>query len=117
MAAWAVHDALPADGVDFYAATISSSAREHMVRPPEAFPMRPAHACSPLVAIVGTLSLVAAARGNWPEFRGPAGDGLAPGPLPRRWSDTENVAWKTPVAGLGWSSPVVHSGQIGRAHV
>lgn len=74
--------------------------------------MRPTHACSRLAVIVGALTLVAAARGDWPEFRGPAGDGLATGPLPRQWSDTENVAWKTPVAGLGWSSPVVHSGRV-----
>src|SRR3712207_8738800 len=27
--------------------------------------------------------------------------------LPLKWSNTENVAWKTPIAGEGWSSPVV----------
>ncbi|MBI2823223.1 MAG: PQQ-binding-like beta-propeller repeat protein [Planctomycetia bacterium] len=26
---------------------------------------------------------------------------------PERWSATENVAWKTDLAGLGWSSPIV----------
>jgi len=27
--------------------------------------------------------------------------------FPEKWSETENVAWKTAVAGMGWSSPVV----------
>jgi outer membrane protein assembly factor BamB len=31
---------------------------------------------------------------------------------PIKWSDTENVVWKTPVKGLGWSSPVVYGNQI-----
>nr|MBD3623396.1 quinonprotein alcohol dehydrogenase [Sunxiuqinia sp.] len=32
--------------------------------------------------------------------------------VPIRWSETENVAWKIPVRGLGWSSPVVYDNQI-----
>ncbi|MGH7138833.1 MAG: PQQ-binding-like beta-propeller repeat protein, partial [Pirellulales bacterium] len=32
--------------------------------------------------------------------------------LPLKWSETENIAWKAPVAGLGWSSPVIAAGQI-----
>src|SRR4029079_94316 len=27
--------------------------------------------------------------------------------LPETWSETENVAWKTNIPGLGWSSPIV----------
>ena len=51
--------------------------------------------------------------GDWPQFRGRAGDGHATdGPLPVRWSETENVRWKTPIPGLGWSSHVVHGGHI-----
>lgn len=51
-------------------------------------------------------------RADWPQFRGPAADGHAAVPLPRRWSDTQNVTWKTPLPGLGWSSPVVHRGRV-----
>jgi len=52
-------------------------------------------------------------RAEWPQFRGPASDGhAADGPLPVRWSNTENVRWKTLIPGLGWSSPVVHGGQV-----
>jgi outer membrane protein assembly factor BamB len=54
-----------------------------------------------------------AATDEWPEFRGPTGQGhsTATG-LPVEWSATKNVAWKIPVPGAGWSSPVVGQGQI-----
>src|SRR5262249_14916214 len=45
---------------------------------------------------------------HWPQFRGPQSTGVAEDPqLPDKWSATENVAWKTDVPGLGWSSPIV----------
>lgn len=45
---------------------------------------------------------------HWPQFRGPGGRGVADGSgLPDRWSASENIAWKTDLPGLGWSSPVV----------
>lgn len=45
---------------------------------------------------------------NWPQFRGPGAMGVADDSrFPERWSETENVAWKTAVPGVGWSSPVV----------
>ena len=50
----------------------------------------------------------------WPQWRGPAGQGHAPEArgLPRRWSETENVVWKTPIEGKGWSSPVLADGRL-----
>jgi outer membrane protein assembly factor BamB len=46
--------------------------------------------------------------GDWAEFRGPTGQGHATETkLPVEWSATKNVAWKTPIDGLGWSSPIV----------
>ena len=51
--------------------------------------------------------------GQWPQFRGPNSDGHAAGPAtPLVWSDAENVAWKTPIPGLGWSSPVIVDGRV-----
>ena len=45
---------------------------------------------------------------NWPQFRGPGGQGVATEKnLPLKWSATENVAWKTALPGESWSSPVV----------
>ncbi len=44
----------------------------------------------------------------WPQWRGPLGTGEAPGADPPiRWSEQENVRWKTPLPGLGHSTPVV----------
>jgi outer membrane protein assembly factor BamB len=59
------------------------------------------------------LVLPAAASDDWPQFRGPSGQGLATASgLPLTWSETENVAWKVPVPGRGWSSPVVLGDQV-----
>ncbi|MEX0586062.1 MAG: PQQ-binding-like beta-propeller repeat protein, partial [Pirellulales bacterium] len=45
---------------------------------------------------------------DWPCWRGPRGDGTSLEPAaPLRWSATENVTWKTPVPGVGHSSPIV----------
>lgn len=54
-----------------------------------------------------------AAAGDWPGWRGPAGDGSATDPaVPVRWTATENVAWAVPVPGVGHSSPVVSHGAV-----
>jgi outer membrane protein assembly factor BamB len=53
------------------------------------------------------------ASDNWPQFRGPKSTGVADDPkLPDTWSATENVAWKTEIPGVGWSSPVVWNNKI-----
>ena len=53
------------------------------------------------------------AADSWPEFRGPTGDGHALGSrIPIRWSEVENVAWKTPLPGRGWSTPVLVGSQL-----
>ena len=50
---------------------------------------------------------------DWPEFRGPTGQGTSTAiGLPTEWSATKNVAWKVPVPGAGWSSPAISGGQI-----
>jgi outer membrane protein assembly factor BamB len=49
---------------------------------------------------------------NWPEFRGPTGQGLATKALPTEWNAAKNVVWKQPLPGLGWSSPIVWEGKI-----
>ncbi len=65
------------------------------------------------------LLCAAVARGDWPQFRGPSGDGLVTNPtggepagLPLQWSETQNVKWKIPIPHRGWSSPVVMDGRI-----
>jgi outer membrane protein assembly factor BamB len=68
--------------------------------------------------LVGSASVHA---DNWPQWRGPSATGVSTETgLPDRWSDTENVAWKAPLRGVGVSSPVVWgdhvfvTSQIGR---
>lgn len=54
-----------------------------------------------------------AAEPDWNQFRGGRGDGssMAKG-IPTRWSETQNVAWKTSIWGKGWSSPVVWKDRV-----
>ncbi|MCX6879895.1 MAG: PQQ-binding-like beta-propeller repeat protein [Verrucomicrobia bacterium] len=50
---------------------------------------------------------------NWPQFRGPASDGSAVGgDLPLKWSEQENIRWKTRIHDFGHSSPVVWGEQV-----
>jgi len=59
---------------------------------------------------VGSLTVHSA---NWPQWRGPNGDGISPETnVPVKWSATENIAWKTPIAGESHSSPVVWDGTV-----
>lgn len=61
-----------------------------------------------LLSAVVVMGLCSAAAADWPEFRGPNGQGTAPQlQLPDQWTATENVAWKTKIPGEGWSSPVL----------
>lgn len=55
----------------------------------------------------------ALAADNWPVYRGPGDEGHAGSShLPVEWSETKNVAWKTPIEGKAWSSPVVWGDRI-----
>jgi outer membrane protein assembly factor BamB len=64
-----------------------------------------------LVAVSGSRPL--SAHENWPQFRGPAADGVSDAvDLPPNFGEDKNIAWKTPIHGRGWSSPVVWGDQI-----
>jgi outer membrane protein assembly factor BamB len=59
------------------------------------------------------LATVAPAAEDWPQFRGPTGQGVSSATgVPIEWSATKNVAWKAPVPGRGWSSPVLSGGRV-----
>ena len=66
------------------------------------------------VAVLGiALITAAAAAEDWPQFRGPTGQGISAGKnLPAEWSTAKNVGWKVTVPGKGWSSPIVSKGRI-----
>jgi outer membrane protein assembly factor BamB len=52
-------------------------------------------------------------KGDWPQFRGPAGVGISDATgLPVKWSEKENIAWKTTLPGAGASSPIVFGDHI-----
>lgn len=54
------------------------------------------------------LSGLAARAENWPQWRGPRGDGSSEDPqLPTTWSATENIQWKVKVPAAGHASPIV----------
>lgn len=59
------------------------------------------------------LVLTPLASADWPEFRGPTGQGVSTATdVPLRWSPSRGVAWKLPVPGSGWSSPVLAGGRL-----
>jgi outer membrane protein assembly factor BamB len=59
-------------------------------------------------AALGWLVAVTAHAENWPQWRGPRGDGTSlETKVPTQWGPEQNVAWKTALPGEGHSSPVV----------
>lgn len=64
------------------------------------------------LSLMTAASLLAADK-HWPEFRGPHGDGVSSAAkLPLKWSEQQNVAWKTAIHDKGWSSPVIWGDQV-----
>ncbi|MBA3241084.1 MAG: PQQ-binding-like beta-propeller repeat protein [Acidobacteria bacterium] len=54
-----------------------------------------------------------ALAGNWPQWRGPALNGVSEEKnLPERWGASENVAWKLALPGLSGSTPIVWGERI-----
>jgi outer membrane protein assembly factor BamB len=63
-------------------------------------------------AIALSLTAVAQAE-NWPQFRGPNGNGTTPDRgFPLNWSAEQNIAWKTELPGPGNSSPIVWEDRV-----
>ena len=62
---------------------------------------------------VGLWTPFMASAENWPRFRGPTGQGhsTATG-LPVEWSTDKGIAWKTPLSGEGWSSPIIWNDRV-----
>lgn len=57
--------------------------------------------------------MAACGAGDWPEFRGPGGQGHGQGKnLAAEWSQTKNITWRTKLAGEGWSSPILVDGKL-----
>ena len=68
----------------------------------------------PCVCLIIFAALSASAQ-NWPSFRGPGASGVAEGQNPPTTFDAAksvNVRWKTPIPGLGHSSPIVWGNKV-----
>lgn len=65
-----------------------------------------------LFVLAANVPTIFAADANWPGWRGPQYNGHSDDPkLPVKWSD-ENIVWKTPLPGIGQSSPVIWGDRI-----
>jgi outer membrane protein assembly factor BamB len=50
---------------------------------------------------------------NWPQWRGPLANGVAPHANPPvHWSEKKNVRWKLPLPGKGHSTPIVFGDRV-----
>ncbi len=60
-----------------------------------------------LCGFILSAATVAASSAHWPQWRGPLFNGVAPDAAPpAEWSENQ-VAWKTPLPGLGHSTPLI----------
>lgn len=75
----------------------------------------------PTVAVAAGMVLSAAglaeqsqgAKDGWPRWRGPIANGIAPaGNPPLKWSETENLKWKTKIPGFGTSTPIISGDRV-----
>jgi outer membrane protein assembly factor BamB len=67
----------------------------------------------PLLAALALLATPLLAAENWPQFRGPTGDGHADTTgLPVKFGEGDHVKWTTPIHGKAWSSPVIWGSQL-----
>ncbi|HET8774481.1 MAG TPA: PQQ-binding-like beta-propeller repeat protein [Thermoanaerobaculia bacterium] len=59
------------------------------------------------------MTITSLAAADWPHWRGPGANGVAAdAALPTRWSAAENVAWQSPLAGVGVSTPIVSGSRV-----
>jgi len=66
-----------------------------------------------IVFVVVFFANLTLAFANWPDWRGPTGDGRSDViDLPLNWSESENIVWKTRIHDLGYSTPVVWDDQV-----
>jgi outer membrane protein assembly factor BamB len=66
-----------------------------------------------LAACVIAVSVLCVGAENWPQFRGPTGQGISSEKnLPMHWEPESNLVWKAPIPGEGWSSPIVWEDRV-----
>ena len=66
-----------------------------------------------LLSLVLPLSAATPAESEWPQWRGPLANGVAPKATPPlAWSETQNVKWKVQIPGSGTGTPLIWRQQI-----
>ena len=72
-----------------------------------------------LLGLAGSLAFAAASAGattpneNWPQWRGPLQNGVAPAANPpTTWSETNNVKWKVKIPGSGQATPIIWENRV-----
>ena len=66
-----------------------------------------------IVLLLLPIEARAVASDDWPQFRGPTGQGISTATgIPTEWNTRKNVAWSVEIPGRGWSSPVISGGKI-----
>ncbi len=70
--------------------------------------------CPGSLLVLALISVLTANGANdWPEFRGPTGQGMSTATnVPISWNATNNILWQVSIPGEGWSSPVLANGKI-----
>jgi outer membrane protein assembly factor BamB len=82
--------------------------------------LRTERPCWPaFLGLAGSLAYAAATAAspapneNWPEWRGPLQNGVAPlANPPATWSETNNVKWKVKIPGTGLATPIIWDNRI-----
>jgi outer membrane protein assembly factor BamB len=64
------------------------------------------------VAVAVTVPQAQTKPADWPQFRGPNGDGVTATAVPVSWAEGKNIKWKVPIHGRGWSSPIILGNRI-----
>ena len=75
--------------------------------------------CPALLGLAGSLIFAATAiaapapNQNWPQWRGPLQNGVAPDATPpTTWSETNNVKWKVKLPGGGHATPIIWEDRV-----
>ena len=73
--------------------------------------MSPAYIFASAILLAGFQTIQATP--DWPQFRGDDQSGRSSETgVPLTWSSTDNIAWKTPIPGESWSSPIVWKDRV-----
>ncbi len=68
-----------------------------------------------LTLFLVVMTALSAAGEDWPQWRGPRGDGTSTeSDVPTEWNveTGQGIVWKVPVPGVGHSSPIVHGNRL-----